>query len=81
MTKQIMNTSTTERVHISEISHGDCIEVNGKLMTIDRKYIKRCDFMGTTIMGDNYRWGTTLITRMLFPYYRNGRLFGYRAQN
>lgn len=44
-------------VHISEISAGDTIKHNGVDMTVCKKDIKYCSFMGISIFGDTYQSG------------------------
>lgn len=61
-----MNNTITEDVHISQITHGDTIEHNGKVTTISRNNIKRGGFCGTTIFGDSYNMGTKLVKRVKF---------------
>jgi hypothetical protein len=51
-----------EEVHVSDIKVGDCIEHQGRLMTVCRKDIKK-GFMGLTIFGDSYRLGRQLVVR------------------
>lgn len=51
-----------EMVHVSDIKVGDCIEHQGKLMTVCNKDIKR-GFMGITIFGDSYRSGRAPVVR------------------
>ncbi|HEY8331540.1 MAG TPA: hypothetical protein VIO83_09470 [Pseudomonas sp.] len=58
--------TTTEPVHISEIRAGDTVSHNGCLRTVGRSDIKRGGFMGTTLFGDSYRLGHTLVERVTF---------------
>jgi hypothetical protein len=51
-----------EEVHVSDIKVGDCIEHQGRLMTVCRKDIKK-GFMGLTIFGNSYRLGRQLVVR------------------
>ena len=51
-----------EEVHVSDIKVGDCIEHQGRLMTVCSKDIKK-GFMGLTIFGDSYRLGRQLVVR------------------
>lgn len=51
-----------EEVHVSDIKAGDCIEHQGKLMTVCRKDIKK-GFMGLSIFGDSYRLGRQCVIR------------------
>lgn len=51
--------------HISLISPGDTIEVNGTLHTVGRKDLKS-GFMGLTLRGDSYRLGTVPVLRVVF---------------
>ena len=53
---------TRENVHITDIQVGDCVEHNGKIMTVCRKDLKST-FMGTTLFGDSYRSGTVPVVR------------------
>ena len=52
-----------ENVHIINIRVGDCVEHNGRIMTVCRKDIKST-FMGTTLFGDSYRSGTIPVVRV-----------------
>ena len=49
-------------VEVSELLHGDTIEVYGELETVDRKYLKYCSFMGHTYKSDPHRNGIVRIT-------------------
>ena len=51
-----------ENIHVTDIFPGDCVEHNGKLMTVSRNDIKST-FMGTTLFGDSYRSGTVPVIR------------------
>jgi len=73
-----------EYVNICEIRAGDCIEMNGEELTVGKKYITKDDFSispsnvdGVALYGDDFRLGTILVTRILFPVSFKGELVGY----
>lgn len=49
---------------VSDIMPGDTVLHNGVLMTVCANNIKR-GFMGTTIFGDSYRSGRTMVKKAL----------------
>lgn len=53
---------TKEMVHIRDIRPGDCVEHQGKLMTVGRHDLKT-GFMGMTLFGDSYRLGTVAVVK------------------
>ena len=52
-------------VHISQISVGDTVELDGKLTTVGANHIKRDSFMGITLFGDSYNLGTKAINKVV----------------
>ena len=58
-----MNT-TTEQIHISQITAGDTILHEGKMCTVCNSNIKHGGFMGKTLFGDSYRSGNKLVTKV-----------------
>jgi len=57
---------TTEEVHISTIKGGDTVIHDGHMRTVGFKNIKYCSFMGTSIFGDSYKIGRTLVKKVIF---------------
>lgn len=56
-----------EHVHISSIRHGDFVRTrDGKIRTVNRKYIKYDPFMGISLYGDCYNLGTIPVERVTF---------------
>lgn len=67
----------TTKAHISTIRVGDTLLINNQEITLGKKDIKQCAFMGTSILGDS---STRMLTVVLFPKYRKGELVGYARQ-
>jgi len=54
-------------VHLSTIMHGDTIICSdGKERTVSKEFIKRCQFLGTTLYGDSYRLGTIPVKKIIY---------------
>ena len=53
-------------VHKSLIQSGDTILHNGKMMTVCKRDITRCSFMGICIFGDSYKSGYQLVKKMIY---------------
>ncbi len=53
-----------ERVHISEITVGDTVYIDGVLRTVSRANFCPDGFMGPTLFGDSFHLGTKKITRV-----------------
>lgn len=67
-----------EPVHISNISVGDTIEREGKIMTISGNNLKTNTFMGTTLFGDSYKLGTVLVNKVVAWIGEDGSLIPLR---
>jgi hypothetical protein len=52
-------------VHISQISAGDTIELDGKLTTVCANNIKRDSCMGITLFGDSHSLGAKSIKKVV----------------
>lgn len=64
-----------EMVQISDLRHGDTVEVNGNQMTVHNNHIKS-DFYGTRFQGERLK----LVKRILFPKWYQGEIRGFAAQ-
>lgn len=60
-----------ENVHIDSIRAGDCVEHDGRFMTVCRNDLKR-GFMGITLFGDSYRLGTVPVVKATPVHVRRG---------
>jgi hypothetical protein len=60
-----MNGAKLKPVHISQISVGDTIEHDGKLMTVCANNIKRDLFMGISLFGDSYNSGSKSVNKVV----------------
>lgn len=63
----------TTLVHIDDIKPGDTIEHNGILKTVTSTNIKRSEFMGRAIFGDNYQCGYKLVKLITFKQWDLGQ--------
>lgn len=54
-----MRTVTTK--NINEVRAGDVVWKDGREHTISAKDIRRCSFMGVTVLGDSYSLGTRAV--------------------
>lgn len=52
-----------EEVHVSQIKWGDTVIWDGKLVTVGKKDVSYCSFMGHSLFGDNHRCGTVPVKR------------------
>lgn len=59
---------------IMDIRPGDTVMHNGEMRTVCRNNIKRDPLLGVTLFGDCYNMGRTLIKKVVFPVYQNGKL-------
>lgn len=59
-----------EEVHISQIQIGDTIKHYDTLYTVGKNDIKRSEFMGLTLRGDNYRGGTKKVIKITFKSFK-----------
>lgn len=50
-----------EIVDVDNIRHGNTVEIDGEMITVSRNDISRCQLMGTTIRGQQFRKGITKI--------------------
>ena len=56
----------TQEVHISKIRGGDTIIcLDGFVRTVCNNNIKRGGFFGDTLFGDSYKFGYTLVKKVL----------------
>lgn len=54
-------------IHISEVKHGDTIiHTDGNMTTVDKNFIKKGGFHGTTLYGDSYRSGLIPVKKVTF---------------
>lgn len=49
--------------HIDQIKVGDVVEIDGVLKTVGKNNLKRGGFCGTTLWGDSYMGGHTLVRK------------------
>lgn len=49
------------RVHIRSIGVGSIVAFQGRLVSITKRDIKECNFMGKSILGDCYALGARLV--------------------
>jgi hypothetical protein len=56
-----MSNIIKSKIHISALRQGMTVEVNGSLMTVSKKHIKYCPFMGYSLCGDASKKFITLI--------------------
>ena len=70
-----MNNFTTKHVHKSMITAGDCIEHEGRQMTVSRNNITRSEFMGLCLFGDSYQLGQKLVK--LIKLFENQKIVGF----
>ena len=61
-------------VKVSELRHGDTVEVGGKLETVSRTHIKHNELFGYTYKGDPFLSG---ITKVVFKVPIAGGGFRY----
>lgn len=61
-------------VKISELRHGDTVEVGNNLETVDKKNIKHCTLFGHTYKGSPFFHG---ITKVVFRVPIVGGMFRY----
>ena len=54
--------------HIDDIQHGDIILHNGKVTTVNREYISKGGFMGTSILGDTYLSGLKPVKKLIYNW-------------
>lgn len=54
-----------ENVHISLIKPGDAILHEGKIITVNKEYIKNDSFMGISLYGDSYKLGYKPVKRLI----------------
>lgn len=57
-------TFPTSEVHISQIIPGDTVIHNGKEMTVCKKDLTYCSFMGRSLFGYTYKSGTEPVVRV-----------------
>ena len=57
---------TQIKCHINDIKAGDTVIHDNKLMTVSKNNIKKCEFMGKTLFGDNYQSGNKLVIKVEF---------------
>jgi hypothetical protein len=55
-----------KQVNISQISIGDTVIHNNKIMTVGKNDIKKSSFMGITLFGDSYSIGNKLVSKVIF---------------
>jgi len=53
----------TDLVDIADISPGDTVTYDGRVVTVGKKDIRRDEFMGISLFGDNHRSGTVKVER------------------
>ena len=58
-----MSNIVKTQIHISEVKQGMTVEVNGEMLTVGKKNIKYCEFMGWSLFGDGSK---RTITRIQF---------------
>lgn len=59
--------------NIRDIRPGDTVIINGVMKTVCKNNIKRDPFLGVTLFGDCFNMGRTLIKKVIFPVYENGK--------
>lgn len=69
----------TEKVSTADVRAGDCVFINERWRTLDRKDIRK-GFTGTTICGDPLVLEGRKIERALFRKTFKGEVIGYYAQ-
>ena len=52
---------TRETVLVTDLKHGDTVEVDGGLETVSKTHLKHCNFIGNTYKGNTFRNGITKI--------------------
>lgn len=65
MEQEFTNYKTTE-VHISTICAGDTVLHRGVVRTVCKKDIKYCSFMGYSLFGESYVFGTKPVLKVTF---------------
>jgi hypothetical protein len=61
-------------VKVSELKHGDTVEIDGNLKTVSRDHLKKDELFGYTFQGDPHRDG---ITKVVFKV---PTAFGFRFE-
>lgn len=61
-------------VKVSELKHGDTVEIDGNLKTVSREHIKHNELFGYTFQGDPYLLGITKVT------FKVPTAFGFRFE-
>ena len=57
---------TMIEIHISSIRSGDTVLFDGEERTVCSKDIKWDGFMGYSLLGDSYRLGHKLVTKVVY---------------
>ncbi len=64
-----------DEIHISEIKSGDTILCNdGHMRTVCKKDIRKGGFLGTSIFGSSYNYGTIPVKRVKFAVPTNNKV-------
>lgn len=66
----------SEKIPVSELCHGDTVLIDGEARTLSREDIKRCAFMGVSVLGRRL----SHCERVLFPKWHKGEIINYQPQ-
>ena len=72
-TKDEADWITKELVNVRDLRIGDCVEIDGVLQTVDRRYLKYDPFWGYTFKGSTFHKG---ILKVRFRQYYQGKVVG-----
>lgn len=73
-----MDNAKLSPVHISQVTVGDTIELNGKLTTVCANNMKYDSFMGHSLFGDNFKSGRTPVNKVVGWIGKTGEVFPYK---
>lgn len=67
----------TKMVHISDLSPGDTVLVNGDMQTVSKHHLSKSSFFGWQYKGYCHHESKGMVDVVLFPKWSKGVLVGY----